>query len=111
MFRGGAVEGPITTRDVSSSVERTPITDLDTVEVRGDRSILATRGQFHQVDDKFPRLSKSTPEGRLAELRRLVGALPSGRVPRRWTGNSTASAGTSASTTPFWSVSSCMMRN
>jgi transcription-repair coupling factor (superfamily II helicase) len=45
---------------------------VDTVETRDDKIMLTQRGQLFQVGGKFPRLTSSKPEGKLAEIRKLL---------------------------------------
>jgi len=50
---------------------------VDSIETREDRIILGAAGQLYQVDGKFPRLTKPRPEGKLAEMRKLLESFPS----------------------------------
>ncbi|MCX7887431.1 MAG: transcription-repair coupling factor, partial [Verrucomicrobiae bacterium] len=45
---------------------------VDTIETRGEKLILTSRGQYYQVKGRFPRLRQSRPEGKLREIREFL---------------------------------------
>jgi transcription-repair coupling factor (superfamily II helicase) len=47
----------------------------DVVETKDDKIMLSQRGQLFQVGGKFPRLTSDRPEGKLAEIRKLLESL------------------------------------
>ncbi len=49
---------------------------VDTVETREDRIMLSQRGVLFQVGGKFPRMTGTTPEEKLAEIKKLLESLP-----------------------------------
>jgi transcription-repair coupling factor (superfamily II helicase) len=48
---------------------------IETVETREDRIMLSQRGILFQVGGKFPRMTGTTPEEKLAEIRKLLESL------------------------------------
>jgi transcription-repair coupling factor (superfamily II helicase) len=48
---------------------------ITAIEVKGDRLMLTRRGDFVQMGGKFPRLTRKTPDARLKEIKRLLGAI------------------------------------
>jgi transcription-repair coupling factor (superfamily II helicase) len=48
---------------------------VDTVETKDGKIMLNSRGLFHQVAGKFPRLNTTKPENKLTEIRKLVESL------------------------------------
>jgi hypothetical protein len=52
---------------------------VDAVETREDKIMLGAAGQLYQVQGRFPRLTKTRPEGKLAEIRKLLESLPGSR--------------------------------
>jgi len=46
--------------------------NVDSIETRGDKIMLASRGQLYQIEGRFPRLSQSRPESKLTEIRKLL---------------------------------------
>jgi transcription-repair coupling factor (superfamily II helicase) len=48
---------------------------VDTVETKDGKIMLSAAGQFYQIDGKFPRLTKPRPEGKLAEIKKLLESL------------------------------------
>ncbi len=50
---------------------------IDTIETRQDKLMLSRQGVFYQPDNKFPRLTKPKPEGKLSEVLKVVHKLTS----------------------------------
>ena len=50
-------------------------THVDVVETKADKIMLSQRGQLFQVGGKFPRFTKTRPEDKLTELRKLLESL------------------------------------
>jgi len=48
---------------------------VDVVETKADKIMLSQRGQLFQVGGKFPRFTKTRPEDKLTELRKLLESL------------------------------------
>ncbi len=49
--------------------------DVTAIEVKDDRLMLTRNNDYIMVGSKFPRLTKSEPEARLKEIKKLLGAL------------------------------------
>jgi transcription-repair coupling factor (superfamily II helicase) len=56
---------------------------MDSVETRDDKIMLSRQGVFFQVDSRFPRLTRHTPEGRLTEIKTLLHCLAAARETAR----------------------------
>ena len=49
--------------------------NVDTVETRDNKIMLSQRGILFQVGGKFPRMTESKPEGKLAEIQKSLESL------------------------------------